>query len=94
MKARKLINRLAAMQRVELYFMSHPGSPSAVRQPQLSLRGKTWRAVLGSNARDRITGFGSTVEEALSNFDTQYLRALRPPEEFEESKYAEPCTAL
>ena len=60
--------------------MAHPGSPSAVRRPRLSCRNKEWTARLGSNRRDGIMGFGPTVEAALSDFDTQYLRALRPPE--------------
>ncbi len=68
------------MQRMELYFMAHPGSPSAVRRPRLSLRGGVWTALLGSNRRNGITGFGTTVEEALGDFDISYLRALRPPE--------------
>jgi hypothetical protein len=60
--------------------ITHPGSPSAVRRPRLSHRGKVWTALLGSNLKDGITGFGPTVEAALKDFDLQYLRALRPPE--------------
>jgi hypothetical protein len=71
---------LAAMQRVELYYMAHPRSPSAIRRPRLSLRGKLWRALLGPSLRDGIAGFGPTVEAALNDFDVQYLRALRPPD--------------
>jgi len=80
MKLMKSLRSLAALQRMELYYMAHPGSPSAVRRPQLSRRGKVWRAVLGSSVRDGIAGFGLTVETALNDFDTQYLRALRPPQ--------------
>jgi hypothetical protein len=74
------INMLAVKQRMELYYLAHPGSPSAVRRPRLSMRGRVWTALLGSNLRDGIAGFGPTVEAALKDFDTQYLRALRPPE--------------
>ncbi len=70
---------MAARERMELYFMAHPGSPSAVRRPRISLRGQVWKAILG-NHKDGISGIGSTVEEALGDFDTRYLRALRPPE--------------
>jgi hypothetical protein len=76
----KSLRALAAMQRMELYYMAHPGSPSAVRRPRLSRRGKVWRALLGSSLRDGIAGFGPTVEAALNDFDGQYLRGLRPPE--------------
>jgi hypothetical protein len=86
MKSRKLIRMLAAMQRMELYCMAHPGSPSAVRRPRLCRRGKVWTAVLGPNLRDGIAGFGSTVEAALSNFDAQYLQALRPVGSFQAAR--------
>ena len=80
MKAMASISMMAAMERMELYFMAHPGSPSAVRRPRLSLRGQVWTAVLGSNRKVSVTGSGTTVEAALSDFDIQYLRALRPPD--------------
>jgi hypothetical protein len=69
----------AALERAELYFMAHPGSPSAIRRPSLSFRAGTWIALLGHDVRDGIAGFGSTVEAALRAFDTQYLNALRGP---------------
>ncbi|MGH7981777.1 MAG: hypothetical protein ACREFF_01360 [Candidatus Udaeobacter sp.] len=80
MRSVKSIAMLAAMQRMELYYMAHPGSPSAVRRPRLSMRGKMWTALLGSNLRDGIVGLGKTVEAALNDFDAKYLRALRPPD--------------
>jgi hypothetical protein len=80
MKSMESLNRLAAIQRRELYYMAHPGSPSAVRRPRLSMRGKGWAAFLGPCLPDGIAGFGPIVEAALSDFDAQYLRALRPPE--------------
>jgi len=70
----------AAIEEMESYFAEHPGSPSAVRRPLLSLRGKIWVALLGRNLREGIAGFGPTVDAALNDFDAQYLRALRPPE--------------
>ena len=68
----------AAIERAELYFAAHPGSPSAVRRPRLSKRSGTWVAVLGPNLREGIVGLGATVETALRAFDAQYLAALRP----------------
>ena len=68
------------MQRMELYFMAYPGSPSAVRRPRLSMRGNVWSALPGPNLRDGIAGFGPTAEAALKDFDLQYLRALRATE--------------
>jgi hypothetical protein len=73
------LKMVAAMQRAELYFIAHPGSPSAVRRPQLSYRSGAWVAILGNNVREGIVGFGTTVEGALRAFDAQYLAALRPP---------------
>ena len=77
MKSKEYLSLLAEMQRTELYYMAHPGSPSAVRRPRLSMRGKVWTALLGSNLRDGIAGFGATVEAALKDFDARYLQALR-----------------
>jgi hypothetical protein len=74
--------------------MAHPGSPSAVWRPRLSLRGEVWTALLGSNRRNGITGFGRTVEAGPSDFDTRYLRALRPPEVSNKAKETKPRATL
>jgi hypothetical protein len=76
----------AAIEKLELYFAAHPGSPSAVRRPVLSLNGKVWTALLGPNLREGIAGFGPTVEAALRDFDAQYLNTLRPPESSSKNK--------
>ena len=65
--------------RMERYCVEHPRSPSAVRRPQLSRRGRTFVALLGRNLQSGISGIGNTVEAALRAFDLQYLRALQPP---------------
>jgi hypothetical protein len=67
------------MEQMELYYAAHPGSPSAVRRPRLSIRGDLWIALLGPSAEEGILGIGATVEAALRAFDAQYLAALRPP---------------
>jgi hypothetical protein len=69
----------AARERMELYCIAHPRTPSAVRRPRLSYRSGTWVALLGSSVQDGITGFGPTVEAALRAFDARYLDSLRPP---------------
>lgn len=70
---------LAAMERMELYRVAHPGSPSAARTPQLLYRGQLWIALLGPTVEEGIVGIGQTVEAALRAFDAQYLAGLRPP---------------
>ena len=72
---------LVALEQMELYRALHPGSPAAVRRPQLFIRGDLWIALLGPSAEEGIVGIGPTVEAALSAFDAQYLRALKPPSE-------------
>jgi hypothetical protein len=69
---------MAAMERMNLYCAARPGSPSAVRRPQLMMRGQLWIALLGSNVEEGIIGIGPTVEAALRAFDSQYLADLRP----------------
>src|SRR6266699_5853668 len=72
---------LTAVEGMELYRAAHPGSPSAVRQPRLFVRGQLWIALLGPSVEEGIVGIGPTVEAALRAFDVQYLAGLRPPAE-------------
>jgi hypothetical protein len=69
----------AATEQMELYSRAHPGSPSAVRRPQLFFRGDLWVAVLGPSVEEGIAGIGPTVAAALRAFDAQYLAGRRPP---------------
>ena len=78
MKHKDIDQGMAAKERAELYFASHPGSPAAVCRPQLSVRSGTWVALLGRSADDGIVGVRSTVETAFRAFNAQYLAALRP----------------
>ena len=69
----------AAMQQMEFYCAAHPGSPSAVRRPQLSFRSDLWIALLGPSIEEGIVGIGPTIAAALRAFDEQYLAGLRSP---------------
>jgi hypothetical protein len=70
---------LAAMKEMELYCVSHPRSPAAVRRPRLSICGRTFVALLGPAIEEGIAGFGDSVQAALRAFDAQYSRSLTPP---------------
>lgn len=61
---------------MQSYCVAHPGSPSAVRRPQLSNRGDLWIALLGPSVEKGIVGIGPNVEAALHAFDAQYLEFL------------------
>ena len=74
-----LDSTIDAIERMELYCAANPGSPSAVRRPQLFVRSYLWIALLGPSVEEGIVGIGQTVEAALSAFDAQYLAGLRPP---------------
>jgi hypothetical protein len=69
---------VAAMEQIELYCQSHPGSPSAVRRPKLFVRGELWIALIGPSVEEGIVGIGLSVTAALRAFDAQYLARLRP----------------
>src|ERR1041385_6339794 len=69
----------AAMQQMESYCLAHPGSPCAVRRPQLLFRSDLWIALLGPSIEEGIVGIGPNVAAALRAFDAQYLAGLRPP---------------
>ena len=71
----------SAVEQMNQYCASHPGSPSAVRLPQLSFRSDLWVALLGPSFDEGIVGIGPTVAAALRAFDAQYLAGLRPPNE-------------
>ena len=70
-----------ALEQMKDYCAARPGSPSAVRRPQLFFRGELWIAILGPNLEEGIVGIGPTVAAALGAFDTQYLAGLPPPNE-------------
>jgi len=70
-----------ALEQMKEYCVASPGSPAAVRRPQLFVRGELWIALLGPNLEEGIVGIGPTVAAALRAFDTQYLAGLRPPNE-------------
>ena len=71
----------ASVEEMEHYCVEHPGSPSAVRRPQLFVRGDLWIALLGPNMEEGIVGIGSTVRAALRAFDTQYFAGQALPNE-------------
>jgi hypothetical protein len=70
-----------ALEQMKAYCVARPGSPAAVRRPQLFVRGELWIALLGPNLEEGIVGIGPTVAAALRAFDNQYLAGLRPPNE-------------
>src|SRR5436190_15061074 len=70
-----------AREEMQSYCLAHPGSPSAVRRPQLSSRGDLWIALLGPSVEKGIVGIGPSVKAALRGFDAQYLSFLRPATE-------------
>jgi hypothetical protein len=67
---------LAAMQEMERYCAAHPRSPVVTRRPRLSIRGRTFVALLGPAIEEGIAGFGDTVQAALRAFDAHNTRAL------------------
>jgi len=80
-RRRVVDNPTTVMDQMSHYYATHPGSPSAVRRPQLLFRGDLWIALLGRSPKEGIVGIGPTVSKALRAFDGQYLARLRPPNE-------------
>jgi hypothetical protein len=69
----------AATEEMERYCAEHPHSPTALRHPKLSIRGRTVIALLGRSLDEGIAGFGDNVFAALRAFDAQYRYALKSP---------------
>jgi hypothetical protein len=70
----------AALAEMETYCDQHPRSPTAVRRPQITIRGRTWVALRGGSLENGIAGFGAAVSAALRAFAVQYSNSLRSPE--------------
>jgi hypothetical protein len=73
------VDQTLAMEEMERYCTAHPRSPAAIRRPRLSIRGRTFVALMGPAIEEGIAGFADTVQAALRAFDAQYSRALTPP---------------
>ena len=81
-RRRRFVNYAGeAIEEMKVYSASHPGSPSAVRRPQLFFRSDLWIALLGPTIEEGIVGIGPTVAAALRAFDAQYRACGRPPNE-------------
>jgi hypothetical protein len=81
-RARGVVDYAAtSAEQMERYCAEHPGSPSALRCPQLFFRGDLWIALLGPNVKEGIVGIGSTVSAALRAFDAQYTAGQHSPNE-------------
>jgi len=81
-RRRRIVDYAAsAIEQTNHYCAAHPGSPSAVRHPQLLFRTDLWIALLGPNMEEGIVGIGPNVEAALRAFDAQYTIALPPRNE-------------
>src|ERR671936_158263 len=80
MKSKTIDLTNMAADEAKAYYAQHPGSPAAIRRPQLFIRGDLWIALLGPSAEEGVIGIGRTVEDALRAFDNQSLAGLRPPE--------------
>ena len=59
------------------YYAEHPGSPAAIQQPKILVRGGRYVALLGSSISGGVFGFGSTVASALRSFDDLYSVSRR-----------------
>jgi len=70
-------DRTTARGAAERYYAEHPGSPSAMQQPRILVRGGRYVALLGSSISGGVFGFGSTVASALRSFDDLYSISRR-----------------
>jgi hypothetical protein len=66
--------KLAIASELEDYCVTHPDSPTAIRQPRIVIDQGRYVVALGKSTRDGVFGFGTSVESALRCFDELYLR--------------------
>ena len=69
--------RTTARSAAERYYVEHPGSPAAIQQPRILVRGGRYVALLGRSISGGVIGFGSTVASALRSFDDLYYISRR-----------------
>ena len=53
--------------------------PSAIFRPKLYPDGDEWCALYGDNLQSGVCGFGSTPEQAMIQFDIQFLNEKPTP---------------
>lgn len=70
-------DRETAQGAAKRYHAEHPGSPAAIQQPKILLRGGRYVALLGRSISGGVIGFGSTVALALHSFDDLYSVSRR-----------------
>jgi hypothetical protein len=80
-RRRRVVDYAGVVEQMTRYCAELPGSPSAVRRPQLFFRNELWIALLGPNLEEGIVGIGPTVAAALRAFDAQYLARMHSPNE-------------
>jgi len=69
--------RTTAQGAANRYYAEHPGSPAAIQQPRILVRGGRYVALLGHSISGGVIGFGSTVASALRSFDDLYSISRR-----------------
>lgn len=52
--------------------------PSVIWKPELLRDGSMWCALFGENLVEGVAGFGPTPEEAMRDFDRQWMTAKTP----------------
>ena len=50
--------------------------PSYIHKPKLSIDGKIWCALYGTNLQDGVAGFGESPELAYQDFDRNWIKKL------------------
>ena len=70
-------DRTTAQGAAKRYYAEHPGSPAAMQQPKILIRGGRYVALLGSSISGGVFGFGTTVASALRSFDDLYSISRR-----------------
>jgi len=75
-----LDSTIAAMERMERYCASNPGSPSAARRPRLQFRGQLWVALLGRASRKESSESGRPWKprSARSTLNTRRFASAEP----------------
>jgi hypothetical protein len=50
--------------------------PSTLMRPKIAIDGNQWCALYGENLQDGVAGFGNTPEEAMRDFDKNWVEEL------------------
>ena len=59
-----------------MYVVGQYNKPSSIYRPSLSIDGNKWCALYGDNLQDGVAGFGDSPQEAMDDFNINFIENI------------------